>query len=162
MVQERNLALYIILTIVTGGIFGLYWVYTLNEDTNALTMEEKPTSGGIVILLGIVTCGIYMIYWSYKQGERLDRLAEARGLGKGDRPILYLLLTLFGFGIVAYALMQDTLNKLCAAPAAYGQPQQPYYGQPQQPYYGQPQQPHGQQSQQPYGQQNNGPQNNGF
>ena len=47
MVQERNLALYIILTIVTGGIFGLYWVYTLNEDTNALTMEEKPTSGGV-------------------------------------------------------------------------------------------------------------------
>jgi flagellar basal body-associated protein FliL len=31
---ERNFALYFILTIVTAGIFGIYWMYTLLKDPN--------------------------------------------------------------------------------------------------------------------------------
>ena len=73
MIQQRNLAVCIILTIVTCGIYGLVWLYWLNDDTNTVSNEPNPTSGGIVILLSIVTCGIYGIYWAYKQGEKLIR-----------------------------------------------------------------------------------------
>ena len=172
MIQQRNIAVCIILSIVTCGIYGLYWLFTLNEDTNNASREPQPVSGGMVILLSIVTCGIYAFIWAYKQGEKLDRAMIMRNMPRTDnRALLYLLLSIFGLSIVAYALMQDSLNQisLCdggpAPQQPYGQPQQPYgqpqqpYGQPQQPYgqpqqpYGQPQQPYGQ-PQQPYGQQN--------
>jgi hypothetical protein len=65
------------------------------------------TTGGMVILLTIVTCGIYGLYWMYKMGERCDRI---KGDMNGSSKILYLVLQLFGLGIVAYCLIQDTIN----------------------------------------------------
>ena len=147
MVQQRNIATCIILTIVTCGIYGIYWLVCLNDDTNKLSQEPNPTSGGMVILLTIVTCGIYGFYWAYKQGEKLDRASQMRGMTSDNKGVIYLILTFVGLGIVAYALMQDSINKLSVIAPGYGQPygQQPYgqpygYSQPQQPY-GQPQQP---------------------
>ena len=57
-IEQRNIALCIILSIITCGIYGLYWIYKLTEDVNTLKGDPNATSGGIVILLGIITCGI--------------------------------------------------------------------------------------------------------
>lgn len=111
-IQQRNLALCIILSIVTCGIYGLYWIYTITEDTNRVTGNPNATSGGIVILLGIVTCGIYMWYWMYKEGEYLDQAKTARGIPSSNSGILYLILSIVGLGIVSYALIQNELNNL--------------------------------------------------
>lgn len=69
-IEQRNIALCIILSIITCGIYGLYWIYKLTEDVNTLKGDPNATSGGIVILLGIITCGIYMWYWLYKAGRQ--------------------------------------------------------------------------------------------
>ena len=89
-------------------------------------------SGGMVILLTIVTCGIFGIYWCFKQGERLDRASEMRGLPKKDRGILYLVFSIIGLSIVAYALMQDELNALCDISAGQQPPQNNNQYPPQQ------------------------------
>ncbi len=111
MIKERSIAVCIILSIVTCGIYGLYWIICLNNDANTAS-NTFGTSGGMVILLTIVTCGIYGIYWSYKQGEKIDAAKKSRGMDSGNSGVLYLILTIFGFGIIAYALMQNELNKL--------------------------------------------------
>lgn len=111
MIERRSIALCIILSIVTCGIYGMIWFVWLNDDTNKVAEEPNPTSGGIALLLTIVTCGIYGLYWAYKQGEKLDAVAVKRGMPAGSKSILYLVLSLFGLGIIAYALMQDELNK---------------------------------------------------
>lgn len=49
-VQERNIALFIILSLVTCGIYGLYWFVCLTEDTNAAANEEG-TSGVLALVL---------------------------------------------------------------------------------------------------------------
>lgn len=82
-----------------------YWIYKLTGDPNA-------TSGGMVILLSIITCNIYMWYWLYKQGDAIDQVKASRGLPSGNSGILYLILAIFGLGIVSYALMQNELNQL--------------------------------------------------
>lgn len=112
MLPERNLAMAILLTIITCGIYGLYWCYTLTEDSNKISGDPNPTSGGMVILLSIVTCGIYSLFWIYKRGEIVDRFNMQRGLPDGNNAIIYLLLSIFGFGIVSYALLQNELNKI--------------------------------------------------
>ncbi len=109
MVQQRNIALCIILSFVTCGIYALYWFICLNNDVNTVAKVEDGTSGGMALVLSLVTCGIYALYWTYKQGEKLDSVR-----GTSNSGIIYLVLTIFGLGIVAYALQQDALNKLAA------------------------------------------------
>ncbi len=111
-IEQRNIALCIILSIITCGIYGLYWIYKLTEDVNTLKGDPNATSGGIVILLGIITCGIYMWYWLYKQGDNLDQIKASRGLPAGNSGILYLILAIVGLGIISYALLQNELNQL--------------------------------------------------
>ena len=107
-IAPRNIVVAIILSIVTCGIYQLYWMFKMNEEVNVLASEPNATSGGLVIVFHFITCGIYGIYWSYKMGERCDRIKGSVG---GSSAILYLILTLLGFGIVTFCLIQDTINK---------------------------------------------------
>ena len=108
-VQRRNLALCIIFSLVTCGLYQLYWMYCLVEDVNAIS-ERRGTSGGMVLLFSIITFGIYQLYWFYKSGEVLDHLRAELNEGHGHLALLYLLLAVFGFSIVSYVLMQSELN----------------------------------------------------
>lgn len=101
-IRRREIALCIIFTLLTCGIYGIYWMIVLNDEVNSLSGEIGATTGGMVFLFSILTCGIY---WIYKMGERLDRVT-----GKSNTGILYIVLSFLGLGIVSYALMQDTLN----------------------------------------------------
>ena len=54
MVQQKNIALCIVLSLVTCGIYGIYWFITLTNDLNTATGEED-TTGGMAFLLSLVT-----------------------------------------------------------------------------------------------------------
>ena len=105
--KKRNIALCVILTIVTLGIYGIYWFIKMTNDVNELANPEKNTSGGVSFLLTLITCNIYGIYWAYKMGERCDRI---RGI-QGNSSILYLILSILGLDIVYFCLLQDMINK---------------------------------------------------
>lgn len=112
-INKRNLAVSIILSIVTCGIYSLYWFVVLTDDTRNVSNDAEGSSGGVALLLTIVTCGIYGFYWAYKQGERIDNAKAMRGMATGGSSnILFLVLQIFGMGIVNYILIQDALNKI--------------------------------------------------
>ena len=111
MVEERSIPLYIVLTIITCGIFGFVWLAMLTNDLNQITGEQMPTSGGLTVLLVIITCGIYGLYWAYKCGEKIDRYKQSIGVPSSNSGILYLILY-FLFQIITYALIQDEINKI--------------------------------------------------
>lgn len=112
MIVKRNIALYVVLSLITCGIFPLVWLYTLTEDTNKLTGDATATSGGMVLLFSIITCSIYEYFWLYRQGEIIDHLKAAAGKSSSNTGVIYLILGLVGLGIVSYALMQNELNNL--------------------------------------------------
>lgn len=112
MIQNRNIAVCIILSIVTCGIYGIYWFICLANDTNTISGRPNDTSGGVAFLLSLVTCGIYGFYWAFKQGEKIDEAKTSRGIPSSNSGIAYLLLSIFGLSIVAWALMQNELNKM--------------------------------------------------
>lgn len=109
--SSRNIVVCIILSIITCGIYALYWIYVLNEDINSLAGEPEATGGGLVILFTIITCGIYGLYWNYKMGERVDVIKNRLGRPSSSTSILFLVLDIFGLAIVNYIIMQDTINK---------------------------------------------------
>ena len=112
MVQNRNLVVCIILSLVTCGIYGIYWFICVNNDSNTVSNDPKPTSGGMAFLLTLVTCGIYSLYWAYKRGEIIDNYYVNKGMAKPSNSVLYLVLCLVGFSIVTYCLLQNELNKI--------------------------------------------------
>ena len=106
-IQPRNIALCIILSIITFGIYGIYWMIKINDEVNTLAGEPYATTGGMVFLFSLITCGIYGLYWQFKMGERCDKI---RGVN-GSSNVLYLILVILGFMIISMCLMQDTVNK---------------------------------------------------
>ena len=110
---KRSIPLAIVLSFVTLGVYAFYWVYALTEDAHAAAGERTTASGGMVILFSFLTCGIYSFYWLYKMGETIIMAKQKRGMAVDTNlPIIYLVLALFGFGIISYALMQSALNDI--------------------------------------------------
>ncbi len=115
MIQSRSIPLCIILSIITCGIYGLYWLVCLANDVNTASGRTQEPSGGMVLLLTIVTCNIYGLFWMYKAGEKIDSARVARGMPSQNNGLIYLLLSLFGLSIVSYALMQNELNQFAGS-----------------------------------------------
>jgi hypothetical protein len=110
-VANRNIVLAVILSFITCGLYLFYWMATITDDANIVSDERSDTSGGLVIVFSVVTCGIYTIYWFYKMGKKLNMAGVKYGKSISDNSIVYLLLGIFGFGIVNYCLIQSDLNR---------------------------------------------------
>ena len=108
---KKNVAICVILTIITCGLYSLYWVATLQDIITIITEDNDSPKGSTVVLLSIITCGIYGLYWSYMSGKRIDNKRIEEGYSSSELGILYLLLSLFGLSIVTLALMQNEINK---------------------------------------------------
>ena len=113
MIKQRSIATCIILSLVTCGIYGLVWFISLTDDTNQLT-GAPYASGGKALLYTLLTCGIYGFFWVYKLGEKVDNMKQKMGKPASNSAVLYLVLTLFGLGIVAYCLAQSEINEMVA------------------------------------------------
>lgn len=111
MVKSRNIVVQILLSIVTCGIYGIYWFITLTDDT-AKKSGDTSLDGVKAFLLTLITCGIYGYFWYYKMGKALKAAGDANGVAIDDNSVLYLILGLFGLGIVNYCIMQNDLNKM--------------------------------------------------
>lgn len=110
MVNKREIAISIILSLVTCGIYGIYWFVVMADDVNKVSGDNK-TSGIMAFVFSLLTCGIYTVYWSYTSGKKLYEAGNKYGKDIADNSILYLILSLFGFGIINYCLIQSDLNK---------------------------------------------------
>ena len=110
-ISERNIVVAIILSLVTCGIYSIYWFIVMTDDVNKVNQDPNATSGGMAFLFTLITCGIYGLYWYYKMGKSLYEAGQKTGRQISDNSILYLVLGLFGFGIISYALIQSDLNK---------------------------------------------------
>lgn len=111
MVQERNIIVCILLSLVTCGIYAIYRFVCLTNDA-ARAAKDTNFSGGMSLLFTIITCGIYGFYWYYKMGKTLKIANDQAGISASDNSVLYLLLGIFGLGIVNYCIMQNELNAI--------------------------------------------------
>ena len=109
---KRDIVVAIILSMVTCGIYGIIWFINMVNDVNTVCADDKSNqSGGVVFLLTLVTCGIYGIIWFYQVGKRMSDAGRKYGMDIADNSTIYLVLQLFGLGIVNYCLIQSDLNR---------------------------------------------------
>lgn len=126
---DRGLVSYILLSLVTLGIYSYYFIYKMAYDVNiACEGDGEKTSGlAAFIILSIVTCGIYAWIWYYKLGNRLASNAPRYNLNfqeNGTTVILWLLIGSLLCGIGAFVAMHILIkntNTICSAyNAAHG------------------------------------------
>jgi len=107
-----NIPLYLVLTILTCGIFNLYWNYRQMEACNAL-LNRREFSFWIWLLLTILTCGIYHIFYQYKMGAAIVELQHIMNRDLFDKlPLISVFVTILGLSVVVDCIHQHEINKI--------------------------------------------------
>ena len=82
----------------------------MTDDVNSFS-DEKMASVGTAFIYSLLTCGIYTIYWNYKMGQKMAEAGKKYNRPINDNSVLYLVLSIFGLGLVNYCLIQSDLNR---------------------------------------------------
>lgn len=106
--KVRNPITCLLLSIITCGIYGIYWAIVIARD--AVSVKDPSDSGTleIILMLFLPFIGFYLCE------QKLTEGCAAQGIPHKDNAILYLILGLVGLGIVNYFMMQSDLNKIAA------------------------------------------------
>lgn len=108
--QPKSVALVIVLSVITCGIYTFYWLYRTEDDLKAY-LQDESINPGLDLLLSIL-CVPYIIYLAYKYGKLIVEAQKLAGIQQEDNSVLYLILSIFGFSIVSFGIMQSQLNKV--------------------------------------------------
>ncbi len=106
-IRYRNLVLVAILSVVTAGIYLIYWFVRTKSELNSL--GAKIPTAWLLLLFPIGT-----LYWLYKYAEGVHLT-----VGKDNAPLLwfYFILSSFAFSVVAPLIVQERLNQVASGEA---------------------------------------------
>ncbi len=102
----RNVITVLILSIITCGIYTLYWFYVTAEELNNEDSNDHLANYVVALLLSCVTCGIYGLYWNYKFYKKVDSVTGE------DNCIINFVLSIFLTPLAGMAIAQSAINKL--------------------------------------------------
>ena len=98
MIKERNIVSVYLLTIVTLGIYGIYWEVKTKEELKSLG-ADIPTAWLLIV-------PIASIYWLYKYAEGYSTKVK-----KDNNGVLWFVV-FWLVGIIMPAIVQSDLNKI--------------------------------------------------
>lgn len=125
MVKRRSIVAFILLSVVTLGIYPLISMSIMTDEINSVCEGDGRQQMSYILawLLGIITLGIYPIYWIYTAISRLeDNEYRYRGYVKVSHSassflIWYLLGFLIAIGpLVAMCFFLDDVNQFADIP----------------------------------------------
>lgn len=120
IIQRREPALVLVLSIVTLGLYLPFWYHGIYEDLKALD-GRTPTGHGFWLdfLFVILTFAIYGIWVDYQISQQIAEFEERNGLGPvQDTSIIAVILdaasyfTAFFTNFVTSAIQQDQINRV--------------------------------------------------
>ena len=91
VVKEKSIGLCVVLSLVTCGIYSIYWLYTIAHDLNDL-------------------CGIYLLYYLWKAGKMVSSLTRSNGHHPSDDSIVLMVLSILQLSLVSYCILQSHIN----------------------------------------------------
>ena len=107
---KHNIAVMLILGIVTCGIYTIYWMYQAREEFRNYS-GRYDINPGLELLLCLL-CFPYYYYWVYKFSSDIAAFQASSGRPVTDNSALNLIIALLGLGWLSDLLIQDQLNKL--------------------------------------------------
>ena len=120
MIQRREPALVLVLSIITFGIYLPFWYHGIYEDLQKLD-GRTPTGHGFWLdfLFVLLTFAIYGIWVDYQISRQIADFEDRSGLGPAqDTSVIAIILdvasyvTAFVTNFVTSAIQQDQLNRV--------------------------------------------------
>jgi hypothetical protein len=107
LLKVRSIGLSIFLSLITFGIYGMVWNYSICKKIRLLNHESTECTGEWLCLEFVP---YYGLYWVYTRSKKISSGAAARGISMPDNGTICLVVSIFGLGIIAFALIQNSLN----------------------------------------------------
>jgi len=101
-IMKKNIALKVVLSIITLGIYTVFWVKSISEDISKL--DDKEVNSSLETAMFFIV-PFYAVYWLYIKGKKIANLANDT-----DMSILYAVQGLFLLCFFSLALMQNQLH----------------------------------------------------
>lgn len=108
-IKKRNIVTAVILSIVTCGIYSIYWAIMLARESVSVNDSNDNALVEIILMIFLNFLGFFLAE------QKLTKGCESKNIAHKDNSILYLILGLVGLGIVNFCMMQNDLNKIADA-----------------------------------------------
>lgn len=106
MVKERSIAFVVILSLITFGIYLIYWLYsTTVELRDDLKVKDAPKTWWIIMFFIPFVNIVFAILYYWKYSKAIEKIS------KGKRSAALMMVLFLFIGVVAVALAQMELNK---------------------------------------------------
>jgi type II secretory pathway pseudopilin PulG len=104
---KRSIGMVFLLSVLTLGIYQIYWYYITSKAVKEFTKEDySPGLRTLVLFVPILS--LFVLYYLV---EDVSRLQEKADIKSPISPILILLLAMFTGGLIYPAVAQDAFNK---------------------------------------------------
>jgi hypothetical protein len=119
VLQEESPASVILLSLVTCGIYAVYWLYKSSEQLR-IALNDDTIKPGMDILLLFLTCGIWGIYVEIRNVQKIHRVLYAIDPTRSEQANVILMMNVaslcLGFpGLIATYIVQEEFNALARA-----------------------------------------------
>ncbi len=109
---RRGIVIGILVSLITCGIYGLYWQYKQMATLNAW-LKRDEYSFWLWFFLSIITFGIFGIYYEYKMANGINKVQADNDLVfDSNLPIICVVLAIVGIGVASLAIQQHQINRL--------------------------------------------------
>ena len=105
-IKPRNAVTALILSLITCGIYGIYWAIMLARESVSVKDANDDALLEIILMIVLPFLGFYLAEKKLAEG------CADKGIAHKDNSILYLILGLVGLGIVNFFMLQSDLNKI--------------------------------------------------
>ncbi len=105
-IKNRNIVLQVVLSLVTCGLYALYWIYCIVKDAEKVIGAED--------ILTLILCIFLPFIGFYLLEQKYAKACAEKGIEHTDNAIIYLVLGLV-FPIAVPCLVQNELNKIADA-----------------------------------------------
>ena len=120
MVQSRTVGWVVLFTVISFGVYGLYWLYAVTRELRAATgdTELRPWRN---VVFTLSTCGLGGYLAAYRLDQCLQRelvraYPRSRAKRLDDAALILLPALIPGLGLlIAQGLLQRDLNRLASA-----------------------------------------------
>lgn len=69
-VEKRNISLCILYSILSLGLYFLFWHYEITNESNIFEKSKKIPRPIICVFLTIISFGLFLIYWSFRVSKQ--------------------------------------------------------------------------------------------
>ena len=111
MLMIRNIAVVMILSIITCGIYQLYWLWV---SISALDYEGQISNMPAIAQFILQFFYVGFILFGLNADANINAIKAKRGIPASDNKVLYIILGIF-LPIVLVCLVQNEINKLTPA-----------------------------------------------